>query len=170
MGLLLVLGWHYVPGFFDNRGGIDGIGRSNSQDRPSLAGLYLVDPKLEALEAQASQYEPGRNIFGYVSKPPPTPPKPPPPKPPAQVVRQPTPPPPRQTGPTPPTVTATLLGLFGPEKRRIAVLVDGTVLLNVVEEDVIDNKFIVHHIGFESVDLTFVGFPDVESHRLVIGD
>jgi len=167
-GLLLVIGWRYVPGLFDSRGGLSGSGRSGSQERPSLADLFLVEPKLEALEAQASQYEPGRNIFGYASKPAPPPPKPPPPRPPPQVVRQP-PPVPTQTQPTPPPVTVELLGIFGTEKRRIAVLSDGTNLLNMIEEGVIDNKFIIHHIGFESVDLKFVDFPDAEPHRLMIG-
>ena len=30
----------------------------------------------------------------------------------------------------------------------------------------IDNKFIVAHIGYESVDIRFVGFPDWPAKRL----
>ena len=32
-----------------------------------------------------------------------------------------------------------------------------------------DIQFVVHDIGFESVDLTFVGFPDVPPERLGVG-
>lgn len=170
LALFVVLGWRFLPGLFSREGGFVGIGRDNARQSQVMATLELVQPKLEALEAEAGQYEPGRNIFGYAAKapPPPPPPKPPPTKAPTKVVRQPPPAPP-PARPQPPPVTVDLLGIFGSESRRIAVLSDGTNLLNVVEEGVIDGKFIVHRIGFESVDLKFVGFPDAEPHRLVIG-
>ena len=69
----------------------------------------------------------------------------------------------------PPPVDVDLLGIFGPKSRRIAVLSDGEILLNVLEGGVVKEKFIVHKIGLESVDLTFVGFPDEAPHRLAIG-
>ena len=69
--------------------------------------------------------------------------------------------------PQPPPVDVTLLGIFGPERRRIAVLTDneGTII-NALEREVIREKFIVDRIGFESVDIGFVGFPDVAPQRL----
>ncbi len=63
-----------------------------------------------------------------------------------------------------------MLGIFGPEDRRIAVLTDGKDWFqNALEEEVIHEKFIVHQIGYESVDFKFVGFPDVEPERIEIG-
>ena len=38
-----------------------------------------------------------------------------------------------------------------------------------LESDVVKEKFIVHRIGLESIELRFVGFPDTESEQLEIG-
>jgi hypothetical protein len=67
-------------------------------------------------------------------------------------------------------VDVTLLGIFGPEDRRIAVLQDGETLINALRGDVVKEKFIIHRIGYETVDLRFVGFPDVPPARIEIGD
>ena len=53
------------------------------------------------------------------------------------------------------------LGSFGPPEKRLAVFTDGKTIHNALEGEVLDNKFIVAHIGYESVDIQFVGFPDV---------
>ena len=71
----------------------------------------------------------------------------------------------------PPPVTVVYLGCFGPERRRIAVFADdkGENLYNVQVGEVVEGKFIVDRIGYESVDLKFVGFPDEPAKRLPIG-
>jgi hypothetical protein len=63
------------------------------------------------------------------------------------------------------------LGSFGPERARIAVFVGpgGGEVLNAREGDVLEGKFIVERIGYESVDLKFVGFPDAPARRLAAG-
>jgi hypothetical protein len=73
--------------------------------------------------------------------------------------------------PRPPPVTVVYLGSFGPAKRRIAVFADarGENLYNVRVGEVVEGKFIVDRIGYESVDLKFVGFPDEPAKRLPIG-
>ncbi|MGE0641609.1 MAG: hypothetical protein AB7G12_11125 [Thermoanaerobaculia bacterium] len=73
--------------------------------------------------------------------------------------------------PKPPPVTLVYLGSFGPERRRIAVFTDesGENLYNARAGDVVEEKFIVDRIGYESVDLKFVGFPDEPAKRLPIG-
>ena len=38
-----------------------------------------------------------------------------------------------------------------------------------LEQEVIREQFIVHKIGYESVDFKFIGFPDVEPERVKIG-
>jgi hypothetical protein len=71
----------------------------------------------------------------------------------------------------PPPVTLVYLGSFGTEKRRIAVFADaaGENLYNVRVGETVEGKFIVDRIGYESVDLKFVGFPDEPAKRLPIG-
>jgi hypothetical protein len=73
--------------------------------------------------------------------------------------------------PKPPPVTLTYLGSFGPKSRRIAVFADesGENLYNARTGEVLEGKFIVDRIGYESVDLKFVGFPDEPARRLPIG-
>ena len=62
--------------------------------------------------------------------------------------------------PKPPEFTLQYLGRFGPPDKQIAVFTNGKQTINKQEGEVIDNKFIVAHIGYESVDIGFVGFPD----------
>lgn len=73
--------------------------------------------------------------------------------------------------PRPPPVTIVYLGSFGTEARRIAVFADssGENLYNVRVGEIVEGKFIVDRIGYESVDLKFVGFPDEPAKRLPIG-
>lgn len=72
--------------------------------------------------------------------------------------------------PRPPEVTLRYLGSFGPRDRRIAVFEDsdGSGVLNAREGQTLQGKFIVDKIGYESVDLRFVGFPDEPPRRLGI--
>ena len=62
------------------------------------------------------------------------------------------------------------LGSFGPRDRRIAVFEDpaGGGVFNAREGETLQGKFIVDKIGYESVDLRFVGFPDEPPRRLGI--
>jgi len=71
--------------------------------------------------------------------------------------------------PKPPEFTMQYLGDFGPPNRKIAVFTDGKKIYNSLEGDVIDNKFIVAHIGYESVDIRYVNFPEVPAKRLGVG-
>ena len=77
--------------------------------------------------------------------------------------------PPGPTGtaaPAPPELSLEYLGNFGPSQRKIAVFSNGQQIYNVQEGDVIDGKFIVARIGYESVDVRFVDFPDVPAKRV----
>jgi len=73
-------------------------------------------------------------------------------------------------GPQPPEVDLRFLGSFGPRQRRIAVFSDatGANVYNAREGDTVDDRFVVENIGYESVDIGFVGFPDVPARRLGI--
>lgn len=150
-------------------GGASGAGQVAAIEPREVPRSRVVDLRLEALEAVPGEYQPDRNIFRYGVKP-----APPPPPPPPRVVRTPPPPappppPPLPVVPQPPEIDLALLGVLGPERRRIAVLTDGELLINVLKGDVIDGKFIVHQIGYESIDFKFVGFPEVDPARVEIG-
>lgn len=71
--------------------------------------------------------------------------------------------------PRPPQFTLKYLGRFGPADRPIATFSNGTDILNVYEGEVIEGKFIVAEIGYESVLIEFVGFPDWPAQRLPVG-
>ena len=68
--------------------------------------------------------------------------------------------------PHPPEFNLQYLGRFGPPDKQIAVFTNGKQIFNKQEGEVIDNKFVVAHIGYESVDIGFVGFPTVPPKRV----
>jgi len=103
-----------------------------------------------------------RNLFDLrppspTPRPTPTPAPPPPPAPGDGGFVGPLPPPGPTPTPRPPEVTFKFLGTFGPRDRPIAVLAQGTETLNAREGDVVFQHFIVRKIGYESIDVGFVG-------------
>jgi hypothetical protein len=58
------------------------------------------------------------------------------------------------------------LGNFGPPDKKIAVFSSGKRIVNAQEGQVLDKEFIVAHIGFESVDIKYVKFPEVQPKRI----
>ncbi len=101
-------------------------------------------------------------------RPPPTPtPAPPPPPAPGEVAFVgPLPPPPPTPTPAPPPIPFKFIGSFGPRERPIAVLLAGDKLVNARVGDVVFERFILREVGYESINVGFVGFPD--SKRLAI--
>ena len=71
--------------------------------------------------------------------------------------------------PRPPEFTLQYVGHFGPPTRKVAVFSDGKNELIALEGDTLNNRFIVSRIGLESVEIKFVGFPDVPAKRVGIG-
>jgi hypothetical protein len=70
--------------------------------------------------------------------------------------------------PKPAPFTWSYLGNFGPPQLRIAVFSDGKRVINAREGEILEGKFIVSRIGYESVDIRFVGFPDWPADRLAV--
>jgi hypothetical protein len=70
--------------------------------------------------------------------------------------------------PKPAPFTWIYLGNFGPARQRIAVFSDGKRVWNAREGDTLEGKFVVAQIGYESVDIRFVGFPDWPPERLAV--
>jgi hypothetical protein len=160
-------------------------GRIPGAGRPATAkpaADTVEELRVADLAIQPREYSPGRDPWRFVDPPPP--PEPPPPPPPrgptpeelaamraaeeraAQLRAQ-------QAAelakPKPPPFTLSYLGNFGPESRRIAVFSDGKTIYNALEGETLAGKFIVADIGYESVDIRFVGFPDWPPQRLAVG-
>ena len=117
--------------------------------------------------------EQGRNIFDFraptLTPPPtPTPPPPPPPAPGSAAFVGPLPPPAPTPTPLPPEINFKFVGTFGPKDQPIAVLLQGDQLLNARVGDVVFGRYILRNIGYESVDVGFVGYPPSSTKRLGI--
>ena len=115
----------------------------------------------------------GRNIFDFraptVPPPPtPTPAPPPPPAPGSALFVGPMPPPGPTPTPVPPAINFKFLGTFGPKDQSIAVLREGDQLLNARAGDVVFGKYILRSIGYESVQIGYVGYPPEVTTRLGI--
>jgi hypothetical protein len=115
----------------------------------------------------------GRNIFDIrePTKPPPPTPTPaptPPPAPGSAAFIGPLPPPPPTPTPVPPEISFKFIGTFGPKDRPIAVLVSGDQLVNARAGDVVFERFILRNVGYESVDIGFVGYPPSVTKRVGI--
>jgi hypothetical protein len=65
-----------------------------------------------------------------------------------------------------PEFTLRYLGRFGPPEKQIAVFTDGSRVLNRLEGGVIDGRFIVERVGYESVDIRYVDFPGAPARHV----
>ncbi len=137
----------------------------NPDDVPAL------DPKdFEAGRPKGGVPDSSRDLFGLADptkRPVPTP-TPAPPV--AGDVRfiGPLPPPPPTPTPRPPDIAFKFLGTFGPKDHPIAVVQQGEQVINVRAGDTLFGKFILKKVGYESIDVGFVGFPETETRRLGI--
>ncbi|HEU5250135.1 MAG TPA: hypothetical protein VFW15_09115 [Thermoanaerobaculia bacterium] len=127
-----------------------------------------LEPRLRAAGGDAAI----RDLFDprEPTKPPPPPPTPAPPPPPGPGHVDfvgPLPPPLPTPTPTPPEPPFRLIGIFGPKERPIAVLANGEELINARAGEVVLGRWIVKKVGYESIDVGFVG-PWTETRRLPI--
>ncbi|HEX3531292.1 MAG TPA: hypothetical protein VH988_29880 [Thermoanaerobaculia bacterium] len=189
--LVLLSGWYLLP---DSD---SGVSAGTEGAPPGVAGAtprravaadakkpveYVEELRVADLVGQAKSFTPGRDPFRFFVPPPPPPPKPRlPTKAELDAMRA------QQerdaaaraeqlrlqqieaAKPKPAPFTMTYLGSFGPPEKRLAVFTDGKTIYNTQQGEVLDNKFIVAHIGYESVDIQFVGFPDWPALRLAVG-
>lgn len=122
----------------------------------------------EWLESQSGSYKSERNLFAYKEPPPP----PPPPVVPQPVIVQPPPPPPMPAEPVkpmPPQFPYHYIGTFGTADNPIATFSGKDQIVNVRIGETIDGKFILRHIGIESAEIGYVGFPPETTTRIPIG-
>jgi hypothetical protein len=136
--------------------------------------VTLVSPEDLGPRSRRSSAETGRDLFDLREPtprppPPPTPAPPPPPGPGDPRFVGPLPPPPPTPTPAPPPIPFKFIGSFGPRERPIAVLAVGDKLVNARAGDVVFERFVLRKVGYESVDVGFLGFPEAASRRLGIG-
>ena len=149
-------------------------GTRTSTGAPQVAQLRLGD-----LDRVPPSYAEGRDPWRFVDPPPPPPEPPPPPPPPPSAAELAAQEEARRRAaeeaarlaaeaarPKPPEFTWEYLGNFGPASKRIAVFSDGKREYNAQEGEVLAGKFIVARIGYESVEIKFVGFPNEPAKRL----
>ena len=168
-----IAGWRYLPSF----GAGPGFTRTTSADLRS-ATIEVVELAPHTLEQPPPEARQARDPWSFGSRPAPeraTPEVPfpePEPRPVAPVVPvrpKPEPPAPKPLGPRPPAVDIVYLGTLGRDDDPVAVFSDGTEIYNALKGDLVKDLFEVQRIGYESVDLGFVGFPDEPAVRLAIG-
>lgn len=158
-------GWRLVRGWLSSGRSAATAAIAESSHRGARSAKLVTHAdtlSMTALEHQPAIYHGGRDLFRYA----------PAPAPPPKVAKAAPPPPPVETGPAkprPPQIDLSYLGSFGPDDRQIAVFTDGKNIYNAFQGDVLEGKFIVAKIGYESVDIAFVGFPDAPPQRLPIG-
>ena len=130
----------------------------------------ILDPDDFKVKAPRDGSDAGRDLFDLrepTRKPPPTPYPPPPPPGDARFIG-PLPAPGPTPTPRPPEVTFKFVGTFGPKGHPIAVIQEGDKVYNVRAGDVLFDKFVLRNVGYESIDIGFVGYPETESRRIGI--
>lgn len=174
LGVLLLVVAYYgsrqLSGVLGGAG--DGsVGGPRSVDFAQVLDTEVEPLAMSRLEAQAQEFEVGRNPWQY-GRPPvvaPPPRRPAPvrqPAPARPVIQQPDPTLQEGYKPPPPPIDVEFLGSFGSSRRQVAVFIKDDLVINALLGDVVTEKFRVHAIGLESVDLTFEGFPDAPPERL----
>lgn len=175
-GFAWVIGRQLVPAW-SGGGSASSPSRAAAGRQSNEAGgpIEIAELRLAALEHKPAAYQPGRDPFRFVVKPPA--PKPPPPRPDAAAQRaarakqnsQRPERPSRPPRPKPPAIEFVYLGSFGVPGHEIAVFSDGKEILNAFSGDVLQKEFVVRGIGYESADIGFVNFPEAPAKRLAVG-
>lgn len=184
--LLLLSGWFFLAADSDSSPaggtGVPGAIRRTAAPEAKKPVDYVEELRVADLAGQARSFTPGRDPFRFFEPPPPPPPKPRQPtqaeldrarqeqerlerERAAQAAAQAA----EAAKPKPAPFTLSYLGSFGPPEKRLAVFTDGKTIYNTRQGDVISGQFIVAHIGYESVDIQFVGFPEWPAQRLAVG-
>lgn len=145
-------------------------GRRSSVKEITADEVPLLSPKDFAPAPARGPADTGRDLFELrePTRPPPPTPTPAPPGPGDPRYIGPLPPPPPTPTPPPPEISFKFLGTFGPKDHPIAVVQLGDQTFNARSGDTLFGKFILRKVGYESIDVGYVGFPESETRRLGI--
>ena len=169
----LIAAWRYLPSF----GAGPGFTRTTHADLQSTT-IDVVELAAHTLDETPPEVRAARDPWSFASRPAPertvpeaTVPEPRPIAVQPVVPERPRPraPAPTPIGPRPPAVDIVYLGTLGRDDDPVAVFSDGSAIYNALTGDLVKDLFQVQRIGYESVDLLFVGFPDEPAVRLAIG-
>lgn len=170
--LIVLVAWYGWQRIFAGGGGaIPGVSSVSATRGARARGPERVaELDIQRLSPASGVFTPGRDVFRYAAPSAPDVPAPTvePETSPASSPQS-APSTEQATGPdqpTPPHVDLIYLGSFGPDDAPIVVFTDQKSIINARQGDVLDGKFVVRNIGYESVDLGFVGFPDDVVQRL----
>jgi hypothetical protein len=148
-----------------------GRGRRAAAKEVNPDDVPALDPKdFDTGKPKGGASDSSRDLFGLADptkRPVPTATPAPPPPGDVRFVG-PLPPPPPTPTPRPPEIAFKFLGTFGPKDHPIAVIQQGEQVMNVRAGDTLLGKFILKKVGYESIDVGFVGFPETETRRLGI--
>ena len=178
LGVVVVIAaWRYLPSF----GGGPGFTRTTTADLRSTS-IDVVELAAYTLDQPPPPSHPTRDPWSFGTEPVPEAPDaepdalaPPEPEAPVLPETPTTPifretPAPEPVGPQPPPIDVFYIGSFGRSDDPIAVFIDADrSIFNAFEGDLVKDRFEVQNIGYESVDLLFVDFPDEQPVRLAIG-
>jgi hypothetical protein len=173
VGLLAVVGVAALVNYMGREGGIGETGRSEELSHTSHG---LADLEMSSLASRdRAPYQSRRNPFTFGSPPTPTPTLTPSATPvPRQTLPPRTRPPtatPRPDGlPPPPAFNRTFIGSFGPERLPVAVFRKGDEIEVATPGDILDDVFIVRHVGYESVEIGFVGYTQEEKTSVPLAE
>jgi hypothetical protein len=158
------------PASNQRAGGRSG-GTASDRNRQGTAAEGTIDVRLESLEAERPKPGPtDRNLFRFREKPPPAPPPPLPPNRGGTPLQPGELNPPPVGPPQPPPIGLKFIGVVveqGTEKRKIAVLSDGSgqPLLGA-EGDLVAGRYRILKIGEESIELAYADGRGRQTIRL----
>ncbi len=158
------------PASFDDEAVAARGRRSSSSKVFSPDEVPVIDPRDFDVPLVKGGSDTGRDLFDL--REPTLPPKPTatprPPLPCEAAYIGPCGPPTPTPAPRPPEISFKFVGSFGPKDRPIAVVQQGDEVFNARAGDTLFGKFVLRKVGYESIDVGFVGFDTNETRRLPI--
>jgi len=161
------------PGAVEGNAPRPASGRRPSQGAANPQEVPLITERDLAPLAGGGGGSTGRDLFDFREPtarpaPVPTPAPPPPPGPGQPGFVGPLPPPAPTPTPVPPDPPFKLIGIFGTREDPIAALQVGEDTHTARAGEVMLGRWIIRKVGYESIDIGFVGYPVTETRRLAI--
>lgn len=149
--------------------GLEGVDTERARPGAAAGGAEPV-PTLAAFDRAGAKGAVVRNVFRFYDKPTPVPTRVPPTPTPIFTPIGPRFPTatPTATPIVPPPIPYKVIAVFGPKNRLIVSFEDAGRLINAREGDVLDGRFLLRKIGFESVEFGFTNLPADITRRVPV--